>query len=257
MFGNEEKKECYNNCTECNECQAPNSPFSTIRHLCLSFGYLVLSLSLSARFFLILEQLDLKYNLENSTIKYFLEMSKTTDATHNKPKRQKPNTQTQQNYNILFVCSVHAFRTNTHSFEYNISIFRTFGWSSEGKIRRQNDTNMIIMCWPKIDGALLPLRPTTAQRIPISISLRTHFKGCSMVAPCRGRTMTSRIYDAIQAHQHFLVRITIYLIKYRADPMQRERHQFISNNKCIFRIQRFDKNRMLDIKKHAIRWSFD
>lgn len=111
--------------------------FSTIRHLCLSFGYIhtwcSLPLSLSLRFFRFLKQLDLKYNLENSTIKYFLEMSKTTDATHNKPKRQKKththNTQMQQNYNILLVCSAHAHRTNIrlNTKYFNFSIFRMFG----------------------------------------------------------------------------------------------------------------------------------
>lgn len=86
-------------------------PFVISAFRSITYSVLSLSLALFLRFVRFLEQLDLKYNLENSTIKYFLEMSKTTDATHNKPKRQKNNTQMQQNYNILFVCSEHAHRT--------------------------------------------------------------------------------------------------------------------------------------------------
>lgn len=55
---------------------------------------------------------DRKYNLENSTIKHFLEMSKTTDATHNKPKRHKK--QMQQNYQFH-----KRTRTNTLTHTHN------------------------------------------------------------------------------------------------------------------------------------------
>lgn len=119
----------------CVPCAVAGQPLPSFFYFSPSLSFVRLFFFSSSHSFFLVFFFDRKYNLENSTIKHFLEMSKTTDATHNKPKRHKK--QMQQNYQFHKRTRTNTL-THTHMLAFVLTS-RTFTLNSKNKMCWQND----------------------------------------------------------------------------------------------------------------------